>query len=427
LELVDQNNSIRELSKITKYQLGFFLLWPFGMVVLSLKNFRSSSSKIIFWLFCIYFGFVFIYDQPFHGSADSARYAANLIELYNNPISFRDLISSFYNPNEGYADIYQLLTTWMISNFTNEPRILFTLFAGVFGFFYTQNLWMVFNFINKNSKGILLLFVLCFALVNPIWEINAVRMWTAAQIFLYGNLRYFLFNSRKGLWWSASAILVHFSFVFPVAVMLIWLFLPKNTVLFFAFYVVTFFINEIDINIFRNMIDWLPEVFQNKAGSYTSDAAMERLSWGTYGYSWHVVFARSSMRILTFIWVIAMFIRRNQWTDFLTEYYHLFSFALVFGGFANLSTSVLSGSRFFTVSEGLFFALFVSILGQQNIDLRLKFLKIITIPFLAFIIFFRIRLGLGFAGILTFIGNPLIALFMPDQTPIIDFIKQLIQ
>jgi hypothetical protein len=411
-------------SRITKYQLIYFIIWPFAALIHSLKNFRNPTSKTIFWLFCVYFGFVFIYVQPYsNDTPDSTRYAARLINMHDNPVTFTELISGFYN--EKVLDIYQPITTWLISLITGDPRLLFAVYAAVFGFFYTQNLWLIFDVINRKIGLILVLFMLAYALTNPIWQINGVRMWTAAQLFLYGILIYFLKSDYKGFIWCAVSIFIHFSFLFPFAILIIWLFLPEKVTLYFILYLISAFLYEIKIDFIRNLVSYLPDILQNKMHFYINDAAIERVSRGSAGLSVHVVLARISERWIIHIIVFLIYINVKYLKFFLPKFYHLFVFALILGGVANMTTSLLSGGRFLTLSSGLFLAIFIAVLGAKQIKIRHNYVLISALPLLIFFILYEVRMGLMFTGILTYLGNPLIAPFINDQIPLIDMIKHL--
>ena len=63
------------------------------------------------------------------------------------------------------------------------------------------------------------------------------------------------------------------------------------------------------------------------------------------------------------------------------------------------------------------------LLGQRKQLIKLQWLEYLSIPLLAFVVIFKIRMGFDFTGILTFIGNPFMAVFVESQTPIIEFIK----
>lgn len=413
-------HNIASLPEVSRYQFIFWLLWPFGALIYALKNFREPSSKTLFWLFCVYFGFVFVFADPFGvGGADSARYAANLIELHSNPYSFTKLWSSLYNVNTNTADIYQPLVTWLVSLLTGNPAWLFALFAAVFGYFYTQNLWMVFSHVKVNVTLMLFMFMVSFALVNPLWNINGVRMWTAAQVFLYGNLLYFLNNNKRGLWWSVASVLFHFSFLFPVALLFLWQIVPRKAALLFGFYIGTAFISEIDLAEIRKLLTFLPDIFQSRVESYTNEAYAEAIELRKY--SRHVTLAGIFYRWVTYVWIAIVFFHRNKWKNNSKTYEYLFLFALFVGGFANLAANVPSGGRFVVVSNGLFYATFILLLGKNY--LHIPWLKWISLPFLAFVIIFKIRMGFDYMGFLTVAGNPFFAPFFDSQVPLIDFVK----
>lgn len=404
----------------------FFLIWPFGALLRSLRHFRSPEAKTIFWLFCVFFGFVFIYGDPYNELGnDSVRYAMNLIKMHENPLSWNEIITSFYNLEEGFVDIYQPLVTWLVSLFTSDPRVLFMLFAVVFGFFYAQNLWMIFNTINKKVGLILFVFMMSYALINPIWNINGVRMWTAAQLFLFGNLRYFLLNDKKGLIWSASSILVHFSFLFPVAVLAAYIFLPKKDSIFFFFYIITAFLVEIKLTQVRDLLSFLPDFIQPKVGEYTNEVAAEAYFEKFRQYSWRYIWQGNISTWVGYAWIIAIYIRRKYWAKYFPHFRQIFMFALLMGSFANIAAQVPSGGRILLVANGLFFALFVALLGQRRINLKLRWLEVISIPLLAFVVVFGIRVGFDYMGISTFFSNPVLALFVEDTTPLIEFVKKM--
>lgn len=409
---------------LTILQLGYFLLWPFGALITSIKNFRQPSAKTVFWFFCIFFGFVFISaDINEKGTADSARYAKQLIDLHNTPISWQQLVTLFYNPDDGYTDIYQSLITWIIAIFTSDTRWLFAAFAMVFGYFYTQNLWIILSRIQIKISIVVLLYIFEYALVNPIWNINGVRMWTAAQVFLFGSLQYFLLNNKKGLLWCASSILFHFSFMFPVSLMIIFIFLPKNIHLFFIFYAVASFINEINLDEVKNILVFLPDVFQPKIQAYTDSLYHKRVINQIAEMNWYVGFAYNTMKWIIYSWIIILYIKFKNWLKDSVETKNLLFFALFLGGWAQISSLVPSGGRFVTVSNSIFYAIIIILLVQKyKIPQIGMFSKVFLLP-LVVVIIFQIRLGFDYMGLLTIIGNPFAAYLFNGQIPLIEFVK----
>ncbi|RCX05691.1 EpsG family protein [Schleiferia thermophila] len=412
-----------KLPRISLGHLVMFLIWPFAVFVRSLRRYRIPQSKTIFWLFCIYFGLVFIVAENYVGSADSARYALQLKELHRESFSFSALVELIYS-EVGYVDIYQPLLTWIVASFTNNPKVLFALFAAVFGFFYVQNLWMVLNSKQIRFSPLLFLFVLALALTNPIWNINGARMWTATHIFLYGVLHIYLNQNKKGYLWAAASILVHFSFLFPVALLIAYAFIPKNATILFVFFVSTSFVNEINYEGLREVLGFLPETFQPRVRGYTNEQYAEQMRASIEELSWHVRFADYCQKFVLYLWTILAFAFYDKWSKNLPKIKNLFLLGLFIGGFAKIAGLVPSGGRFLVLSNFIFCMVFIFLIAEFTVfRFKVQWAKQITYLPLTFYLIFAFRTGMDYYGPLLFVGNPLFALVMDDQIPLIEFIK----
>lgn len=405
---------------------AYWLLWPFGALVSALNRYKNPAAKNVFWLFCIYFGLVFIVPEGIEGVADSSRYTLQLIEMHKQDVSFESLLFVIYNPVDGYADLYQPLATWFVAVFTDDPRWLFALFAMVFGYFYSRNIWLLLGNAKYKITWYAVLVLVGFALVNPLWNINGVRMWTAAQIFVYGILLYTLKGEKKaGLLWMATTVLVHFSFLFPMAVFLLYLVLPDYTFFFFLFYIATSFVNEISLFAIRESLSFMPQVFQPRIEGYTSVDYALTVKEQAVQSAWHVKFAQLAGRLVIYTWVIWMFLQLRQWAHRLPELKKLFSFALFMGGWANLASLVPSGGRFTTITSMLMYAGFFVLLTSFKVNTKAMLIKSATLFFLLFFLVFQIRTGFEYTGFLTFFGNPVAGVLLNDQTPLIEYVKDL--
>jgi hypothetical protein len=289
-----------------------FLVWPFALLLTSLKNFHAPGAKKGFILFCIYFGFVFVISKDL-GGADSARYAFALAEMHELTPSFNNFVASMYSVETNYVDIYQPFLTWVVSLFTNNPHYLFALFAFVFGYFYANNLWIIFSHFKSRISIIVFVFLLLFTLIIPIWKINGVRMWTAAQIFIYGILLFANDKKREGLLWSIASVLVHFSFLLPLAVLTIFAFLPKRMSLYFIFFIVSIFISEINLFTVRSSLSFLPEIFQPRVMSYTNTDYAYGIKQAAEDTAWYVNFSGIALRIAVYSLLIATIISSRQY------------------------------------------------------------------------------------------------------------------
>lgn len=403
--------------------LLLFFMWPFASLITSLKYYKQSWSKIIFILFCIYFGFAFVVPENKEGSPDSARYAQALIEIHNSRLSFHSFINSLYSIETNNVDIYQPTITWVLSLVTNNVHILFAIFALVFGYFYANNLWIILNRIKQKIPFSLFIFILVFALLNPLWNINGVRMYTAAQIFIYGVLLFFINKNKKGILWAASSCLVHISFIFPVALLLLFLFLPKKPTAYFIFLMVTAIISEIDLVRLRGSLSFLPSVLQYRINYYTDSAYALSVLESSKTLSWHVKFSDYALKGVIYSLIIVTFYSDRQKLKNEDQLYTLFSLSLFMIGWANISSLVPSGGRFLTIAYILTFTFFILYISEQKVPKLVNKTKLFAIPFLIFFCIFNIRVGFDYMGISTFIGNFISALIIEDTTPIITYIK----
>ena len=144
------------------YWFLLFLISPIISLILAFKKRNVKISKSIFILFCVFFGFTFVFSTDLDQGSDSSRYAAWLIEMHNKEISWPNFINTLYNSNDGKLDILQPLLTYIVAIFTDDPRFLFAVFALVFGFFYAQNIWFLFEKVKIKSNTLHLLFIIIF-------------------------------------------------------------------------------------------------------------------------------------------------------------------------------------------------------------------------------------------------------------------------
>ncbi len=414
------------LPAITVDWLLFWFLWPFGALTGALRRFRAPYAKTVLVLFCLYFGFVFLYGDPYADkTTDSARYAASLIEMNHHPVPLERLVTLFYHPKSGMIDVYQPLMTWGVSLFTSDPRVLFALFAAIFGIFWAQNLWLVYSRTPVGGGMLLLFFMLAYALINPVWYINGVRMWTAAQIYIYGALMWFLEEKRSGLLWILLSVMVHFSFIFPVVLFLGYLLLPGSLSLMFLFFVATSFVREIDLTAVREALDYLPDIFRDRMEGYTSENYARAIRETARQLPLYVQLSDKVGDIIVYAWAIGVYLTRKVWAPPSPALVRLCGFALFLGGCAQIVSLIPSGLRFVVVAYSLFYAVFILVMAHMPVKGSVVLLRKASIPLLLYLVICNLRMGFDFMGMNTFLGNPLLALFSEEQIPLIEYIKQL--
>lgn len=413
-----------------KHILILWLISPLLSLYFSLKDIRNPKILPAFVLFSFFFGLSFVVPENVAGSADAARYAEELRLLNNSSFGLTEISNYLYNPETKKIDIYQPLTTWLISLFTDSPRWLFAVFGLVFGWFWFRNIQLVIKYApHKMDWALVTLFIL-FALTNPIWQINGVRMWTAAQIFAYGVFLLFLAKRKSGYYYCAASILVHFSFIIPFALLLAYHLIPnKNTKVFFLLYVGSFTVNELNIETIRQYFEMLPDVFQSRKG-YLNEAYVERFmegraSGGSTG--WHVLLSRKIQTYFFFLSTVLIYIELQFRQIKISRLFRgIFNLALFFSAFANIASNLPSGGRFYVIANTIMIVAFILFYSERvnNLSFYRTALKV-AMPFLLFLIIFKIRVGFDYMGVVTILGNPIIAVFAPNEIPLIDFVKSL--
>lgn len=403
----------------------FFIVWPFGVMLDALKHWDRPWSKNIFWLFCIFFGYTFIIAKE--GGADSDRYAQLFVQYANSNLGLTELWKSFYSANSNFVDIASPLITFLVSRVTDNQRILFMVFGLVFGYFHSRNVWYVLGKINAKITAYILLLILTFVLFNPIWSINGFRMWTAGQIFLFGTLPYLLEGNKKRLIWSGLAILFHFSFLFPLSILFLFILFKNRINIYVVFFLFTSFIKEIDLQWVQSvLLSILPGYFQQRVMIYTNLDYAETIRIANQSLSQYLVFATESLQLATYVMTLFVYVIYRKFLINKPELMTLFCYSLLLYGFANIFSLVPSGVRFLNVAGTFMFVFFIILISNTPKIRGLDFVKLLSLPLLSFHCLVMIRLGMDYYGLVTVIGNPIFAAFNTDTAPLITGIKGLL-
>lgn len=400
------------------FVLSFF--FPILGAIFSFFTYRDKNAKNIFWLFCSFLGLIHIFHPEgtvLGEGIDGGRYALELIYMHNNIDSLTQFLGTLYNESE--LDIYQPILTYFVSRFTDNPHWLFFVFAIVFGYFYSRNIWYLFDKLPSKFPKILWILIAYYILICPIWNINGVRMWTALHIFVYGAMPYILEKKTKGIGWCFLSVFVHFSFIVPLLILIVYrLFYIKHVILLFVFYIVSLFVKTINWNFLRDLLSNIS--FLQTKTSYLSEEYIEVIE--SRQYAWHVLLAEDVsywvIQILIFISFYLYCKDRINWSECLKN---LYSFSLFIYSISNVMSSIPSGSRFLIVSK-MFMLPFIILLLANNLYGKKKSILLFYIP-LIFSIIFQIRTGLDYYGIMLFIGNFITASFIVSDVPLINYIK----
>ena len=394
------------------------ILSPITGLFLAFRWRYMPWAKNLFWIFCSFTGLVIIYT--YSEGYDIYRYAMQLKDFFYSDISFNDIFQRFFTQED--VDIYQLLLAFLTSRFTDNAHLLFFLYAFIYGFFYSRNIWYIYEKKNNHNKsyhiGILILYV---ALIWPVWQIAGARFGTAFHMFVYGALPYIFEKDKSKMVFLFLSPLIHFSFLFPIAVFLIYLMLPRKQLFVIVFYVITLFIREINIPLMNELLTaYLPSFLHSRVNIYANEAYLMRLNEVVLGF--HVTFMNYAghivIQILLFCsyYILVKFIKTND------NLHHLFCFSLLLGSFSNIFSLIPNGGRFSSLSQLFIVISIIFIFSELKLsDLYRKRILPIAV-FLLIPVVFKIRVGCDYYG-LSLLGNFITAFFIEDSTPVIEFIK----
>lgn len=412
-----------------KYILALF--WPFVALCVALKNRRQPWAMNVFWVVCIYLGVIQIYCPAgtiLGEGADGGRYAMQLIEMHKGNLSLLEEIArNFVYSNS--MDYYQLILTWLVSRFTDNAHVLFMCFATVFGFFYSRNMWYVLNRTSGSLNKTAIIFVAILFLVCPIWNINGVRMWTAAHVFMYALLPYICEGNRKQLYWLIALPFIHFSFLYFVVLSAIVVLLPdrltsnSNFVRWglIAIFIGSIVLSTINVPAITNTLEqFSPESYQDRIELYTRDSAFENQELGKMAVNWYVA-AASDIRfwVSNILLLVMAFIGLNEVQD-----RKLLNYTLLISAIANIASQIPSGERFLTIAHLFSYSLILWQIAKQNRKNQIvnNVAHFAAVPLIVTILF-GIRQGFEFYGISLFCGDFFISLFWDNNVQLIRYLK----
>jgi len=396
---------------------GLFFLNPFSAMLISLKEYMLPYSKNIFWAFCVFYGLTFTIGFETAGS-DINRYIEELQYLNNRyEYSTNDIINYFQASGE--VDVLRIFLSYIISRFTDSGTILTTVYAIIFGFFYSRNIWYVFGLLDGKLSLLEKLILFSFILIIPIWLLNGFRMWTAFHIFFYGLLPFIFENKKSKLIFVYLSFFVHFSYIIPIGIVLLYILLGNRLNIYFIVFLVSFFISEINITFFNQYIEnYAPRSIVDRSSSYRNEDVIEAEKEASIENTkrWYVKWHSLALRWALFLSITFLFIFGNPIIKIYPEWRKLFSFVLLFFSFGNILMLIPSGGRFNKHASFLALIMIVLYLNQYYSDIKFKRLITILSPVFLLFIIVSVRMGFYFTSITTIIGNPLIAVFNIGET-----------
>lgn len=355
---------------------------------------------------------------------DANRYVLKLQELYGAPLRWDTFFANFYSDDGDTVDLYQPLVTYVMSLFTNSGNLLFMVFGIVMGYFYSRNIWLLLDMAKQKRMDLTMwLIVFTFACIIGYWELNGVRMWTAAHVFFYGSFLFMVQGKKKGAIIAASSVLIHFSYVLPVAVLLFYSAVKVPWKLLYFIFIASFFVSELNVHSIGDFLgNVAPEFLLPKVKGYTSEDYVETVQTETPIANWYVTYYLKAIGWVIFIMLSYIYFSSLTTIKSNKAFSKLFGFTLLFLSIGNLMSLIPSGGRYLIIARLFAMALLFIFYFWYDNKFYKRYLGFLS-PLLLFFIIVSIRISFETTTYVTILANPIIAAFIDVPVPLISLFK----
>jgi hypothetical protein len=382
-----------------------FLFSPLFALATVLKDFRSINIANFFLIFLAFIG------ASLYPYGDAERYRDRFYEMHDKEMSYDNFKDSLLDGETSW-DIAVPTISYLIASFTRNEKILFTIFGLILGFFYGKNIQYILNKLDKKNANFFIVFlVIIFSMIVTFWDgIRGVRMWTAAHIFFYAVSRIIENRELKHYQYFILACAYHFSFLLPVIIFFVYLFLPKRYLLLlsFVFFILTIFISGSNFDVIKQFVlNNSPDFFQLKVEVYTADSFVEKIKTKSVDFELHRAVYDLAIKYSFYYLLIISYLTNRLVLNQNNNYYNFFSFAFIIFGVANILSVLPSGGRF--ISVALMFSIIPVYYGYINSKKR-YFYHITILPLLFWLIV-TIRTGFYSLTLGSVFGNPFVIFF----------------
>lgn len=336
--------------------LILFLVWPFLAFISALTNYDHKDAKKVVYFYCIYIGLTYFINTLYY--VDAAGYALDLKANALLPFSdFFKIVGGLYSSDTS-VDFIEPLISFIVSRFTDDYRILFGVYAAIFGFFYLKSIDLLHTNYLKNQGWNVGIHLVFFTVILPITAINGFRMWTAAWIFFYGAYHVILFRDPRFLLLTFASVFIHWSFMSANVILLIYFFAGNRNYIYLPLALASFVVSNLMAPLFRSISLRLGGALQGRYESYSSEEYITQRQEINEQATW---FLQLGNNLVFYYLVFAIFIIQVQNGKLMNEKgsKNLYSFLLLFLAFVNFGRDIPSFGERFQIIFFLFATLYV--------------------------------------------------------------------
>ena len=294
-----------------------FLISPVLGFLHSLRSMNTKSSYWVFFFFAVCFGMAFSID-----AYDSFSYNRSGIDAGRYRLEFErsadmtsyDFVHSFNNYtqfDDGDKDFYYISMVYVISRFTHNYHFLFLAFAMVFAFFQLKTL----RFLTQNEyfeNTLFFLILVVFFTWNQIFNINAMRFYTAAWVSVYSIFQIFLNERKRYFVLLLLPPFFHSSFWLFDAILIVAYLFKRFDIIWIALLVFSFFSTTILADLITTAADYLPDFLAKTASGYTiSDRLYSETNFTGTGFYWVPMVFDTLYKIYVNLLVVLLILNRK--------------------------------------------------------------------------------------------------------------------
>src|SRR5690554_2268622 len=361
----------------------FILLASILGLALALKKYSSKESKLASYIFLILIVSSFVITNE---SNDSFVYSQKLLNYQT--IDFGSFVTSFsrlYQSKE-LMDVANHILLYTVSRFTVDHRVLFGVFATIFGFFYLKSVNANYNDYRKSRNINVYLFFLFFTFaVNTIVNINGFRFWAATWVFFWGVYNVILKQNNKYWIVVVFSMLFHFSFIVPILIFIGYRIIGNKPKLYFILLILSFLVSQVFFAYTSLIGETLGGGAEMKISGYTGDARLERLQeqreYAASNSAWWYMYLPG---IVTFYYLLFMqiYLYKKYKSKFSMKEIDLYNFTLLLISAINMMSMVPSMGRFKVLYYLLSLTLIIRVIAFIN-PKKIKWYTIIgLLPFI---------------------------------------------
>lgn len=391
------------------------LFLPITNFITLILNPKRKDFNVVFIIFFIFIGLC-LHVSYENGGNDLTRYVEEFNKAHSiESMSFYDYVNNYIS-EENQVDQFANITRWYISRVTGNYKVYLCFNVFVLAFFFSMNVKYIIDRTNINNITKLLIAVLIF---TPNIAFITHRWWIALQVFVYGLLP-IIFEKKyiRFIWCIVAFSFIHFSFLYPCLLVLIYIMLPKRNLLpYLMIFLISSFLSDIDFTFIDTIIDYI-----------SLESISERTSNYLYGIKLEQnLFAKSRLlfsNAINIILACVLYIKTRNEINNNKTIRNLYITALIFGTFSGITSTTQWGWRFSDLSNMIFVISYLYMLSDNIIYTKIKGVFKLLSPLFIYLIMYQIRNIFDIIGPISFMaGNIFTGWFIDDEMSVLNLLK----